>query len=696
MNRLNQKIQLIKNYGLGFLLFRLYYTFERKTGLQKRKFKQKRWENIHLQEYLKTDAQSMSSPERNFFFKSSSLPKCDPLYHSSIIYQAEQVLQSRFSYFFKNWYSLGEKPDWFLNPVTGARASSDVHWCEIKDFDPRVGDIKFIWEPSRFAWSYLLSRAYAVTRDEKYTQKFWELFEHWLDFNQPNTGPNYYCGQECSLRLMALVFAYFTFHESPVSTDDRKIKLLKAVAVHAERIDKNIQYAVSTRTNHSLTESTGLYTAGLLFPEFKKARRWRRRGKRILVRETLKQIFKDGSYIQHSMNYHRLMLQTLLWAIRLGELNNNAFPTVFSERVKKAVLFLYQMQDPATGRVPNYGSNDGALIFPLNTCDYLDYRPVIQSLYYLFYRKKLYKHGPWDEDMLWFFGEETSNASPAAIKQGTSEFKAGGYFTLRGENSWGMIRCHSYQTRPGQFDALHLDIWYQGRNIIRDSGSYMYNCEPPWKHYFSGTAAHNTVTVDGENQMTRGERFILYDWLQAGTPTLLTNKQNIYFSGAHFGYKRLGGDITHFRSVALSDELNAWIIVDDITGNGSHTVNLYWQITGNFLRFNEDAAIFESDGKRTFLEILSPTAFTINYYNGEKKIPAGFLSLYYGEREPASVLKVTTDRELPVRLISVISPGEPLNLNYSESLLTLSNDRGRQCELMLDRESALGKSVFEK
>ncbi len=575
MKSLKRLFQLINNYGLGFLLYRIYYIFERKTGLQKRKFKQKRWENIHLKEYSKVDISTLLSAERNFFFRGSQLPLCNKSYHADIKNKAGEILQNKFFYFFNKSYSLGQSPDWHVNPVTGARAKSDVHWCEIKDFDPQVGDIKFIWEPSRFAWSYQLARAWAVTREEKYPGKFWELFEHWLEHNQPNTGANYYCGQECSLRLMAMVFAYFAFYDSLVSTDDRKIKLLKAVAFHAERIDKNISYAVSTRTNHSLTESTGLYTAGLLFPGFKKARRWRNRGKRILVREAMKQIFEDGSYIQHSMNYHRLMLQTVLWAIRLGQANNETFDSSFIGRVKKAVYFLYQMQDPQTGRVPNYGSNDGAVIFPLNTCDYLDYRPVIQSLYYLFYHKKLYGNGPWDEDLLWFFGEETINSSPAAIVHETSEFKEGGYFTLRGEKSWGMIRCHSYKTRPGQFDALHLDIWSKGINIIRDSGSFMYNCDPPWNHYFSETSAHNTVTIDGENQMTRGERFILFDWLQAGEAKISENKNNIFFSGAHFGYKRLGDDITHYRSVALTGDLNAWTIVDDIAGSGVHTVNLY-------------------------------------------------------------------------------------------------------------------------
>jgi len=695
MNKVKRKFQLIKNYGLGFLLFRLYYAFERKTGLQKRKFKTRRWDNIHLQEYLKSDITSLLTKERIFFFNPGNLPECESSYHHDIISKAGEILQNRFFYFFNNTYSLGEIPDWFLNPVTGKRAKSDIHWCDLNDFDPQVGDIKFIWEPSRFAWSYMLARAYAVTGEEKYTEKFWELFEHWLDSNPPNRGPNYYCGQECSLRLMAMCFAYFAFGNSLASTNSRKIKLIKAVAVHAERIDKNIQYAVSTRTNHALTEATGLFTTGLLFPEFKKAQRWRLRGKRILVREGMKQIFKDGSYIQHSMNYHRLMLQTVLWAIRLGQLHHDVFSTAFMERVKKAIHFIYQVQDAESGRVPNYGPNDGALIFPLNTCDYLDYRPVIQSLFYLFYKTKLYVNGPWDEDMLWFFGNEALDSAPGDIALVTSEFRDGGYFTLRGEKSWGMIRCHSYKTRPSQSDALHLDIWWNGENIIRDSGSFLYNCDPPWKHYFSGTSAHNTVTVDEENQMTRGERFILYDWLQASKPTILKKEKDFYFSGAHFGYKRLGDDIVHHRSVALIDDLNTWIIVDDITGVGYHKVNLYWQITGNILQLKENNVILESAGEKAYLYIMSSTDFVMKKYIGDEKIPAGFMSLYYGDRKAAPTININTEQELPVRFISIISLGELLNTSMSGSILTLGKGHNKQKQLVLDQLPSLSKSVFE-
>ena len=41
------------------------------------------------------------------------------------------------------------------------------------------------------------------------------------------------------------------------------------------------------------------------------------------------------------------------------------------------------MQDENSGKVPNYGANDGALVFPLSTCGYLDYRPQLNAINYI-------------------------------------------------------------------------------------------------------------------------------------------------------------------------------------------------------------------------------------------------------------------------------------------------------------------------
>ena len=106
------------------------------------------------------------------------------------------------------------------------------------------------------------------------------------------------------------------------------------------------------------------------------------------------------------------MLQDYIWVLRLAELNNVEISGTLREKVKKAVDFIYQMQNES-GRVPNYGANDGALIISLNNCDYLDYRPVIQACCYLFDKIKIYPNGPWDEDLIWFFGHEALKTTRA-------------------------------------------------------------------------------------------------------------------------------------------------------------------------------------------------------------------------------------------------------------------------------------------
>ena len=97
--------------------------------------------------------------------------------------------------------------------------------------------------------------------------------------------------------------------------------LIKNIYLNAIRIEKNIEFAIkAVQNNHAISEAAGLFTVGILFPFFKDSERWLYKGKKYLEQEGLKQIYDDGSYIQHSTNYHRLMLQDYTWCYRLAEL----------------------------------------------------------------------------------------------------------------------------------------------------------------------------------------------------------------------------------------------------------------------------------------------------------------------------------------------------------------------------------------
>ncbi|MCJ7778918.1 MAG: heparinase II/III family protein, partial [Sedimentisphaerales bacterium] len=626
------------------------------------------WSQIALSDWLKSgvDSEPVNFLEacqtngRQFFFDSATIAGLNECYRSEIVSQADEILQNRFRYFFNDYYDLGPGPDWFLNPVTSRRAKSQLHWCDIDLFDPAVGDIKFIWEPSRFAWVYTLVRAYAATGDEKYAEKFWTLFESWLGANQPNMGPNYACGQECAIRLMAMCFALYALSQAHPSTVERKIKLITAVAVHADRIEKNIDFAISTRTNHSLTEAAGLYTAGTLFPEFERSDHWLKLGKEVLTNEGLKQIYSDGSYTQHSMNYHRFMLQDFLWVLRLAQLNGDFFDEAIVSRLKKAADFLYQMQDEFSGRVPNYGANDGALIIPLNSCDYLDYRPVLQAVNYLFNKSRLYESGPWDEDLVWLFGPQALAAPSGQVERSSRAYEAGGYYTLRSNESWAMMRCHSYKDRPAHADMLHLDLWWKGFNILRDSGSYMYNCEQPWQDYFSSTSAHNTIAIAGASQMQKLSRFTWLDWTKAK----LTMHESFnggaikIMQGEHYGFRK-PYNVIHRRAVMTSLD-GFWLIVDDILGEGAYEVGVYWQL-GNvdYQRQRNTVILQTASGPACLVFLSSSEGGKCECFRGNDK-PAGWQSLYYGCREPAPVFVCSARAQLPARFITLVGLGDTI------------------------------------
>jgi Heparinase II/III-like protein/Heparinase II/III N-terminus len=659
--KITKIFNIIRYNGLGLCLFRTQYILRKKSGILKRKFHARLWSEITLADFLKQSVRSLpesflqshKANNRQFFFENSNLPKPDESYKEKISSQADEIINNRFCYFFDISHNLGQGPDWFLHPVTNVRVASQSHWTEVKTFDPDVGDIKFIWEPSRFAWVYVLVRAFAATGDNKYVEKFWNLFESWLKANQPNTGPNYSCGQECSIRAMAMCFAFYAFGSAKASTNERKIKLITAIVVHADRVDKNIDFAISTRTNHSLTEAAGIYTVGMLFPEFRDSEKWLKRGKKILTEEGLKQIYPDGSYIQHSMNYHRLMLQDFLWVLRLAELNNDEFCDKLILRVTKAVEFLYQMQDDKDGRVPNYGANDGALILPLNGCDYLDYRPVVQSCWYLLNRQKLYEEGPWDEDMLWLFGPDSIKTPVASVKRESKEFPIGGYYTLRSRKSWAMIRCHSYVDRVSHIDPLHVDVWADGINLLRDCGSYKYYApdEPEYENYFKSIRSHNTVTVGGTSPLELVSRFTWLPWPKAELIGYITEGDRIHWEGQHFAYNRSPWNVIHSRSVTVEND--RWEITDTLKGKDNHMLELRWHLPSEAEQLSGDNKSIKLQlSKDWIMEISGPTGLTFRQIKGKDE--GGWESCYYGAKSPICTMSAAKECQLPMEFKTIV------------------------------------------
>jgi hypothetical protein len=570
--------------------------------------------------------------------------------------------------FFSRFYAdLGIPPQFNRDPVHRIAWPTGRHWSTYVQFDPKLRDLKCVWEASRCSWAFYLARACVRTGDATLAARFWDLFDEWDRQNPYGLTPQWACGQESTFRMFAWLFCAATTLDAPAASVDRLQRMSERVWYTARHLERNINYARSQKNNHALSEAAGLFTIGLLFPELRRAATWRAKGRRVLETDLRRQTYADGSYVQHSLNYHRVMLDDLLWAARLGELHGEAFSDEALACLSRALDWLLQMIEPQSGRAPNYGANDGALVLPLSTCDYLDFRPVAQAVHYLIHRQRCFPPGPWDEKMLWLFGPESLAAPLRSVSRAVSfAATAGGYFTLKGPRTWGMIRCHSYRDRPLQADMLHLDLWCGATNVLRDAGSYHYYCEPPWQDYFHATRAHNTVEIDHADQMIKGPRFMWLRWTRARTNRFHTagNDQLAYFEGEHYGYTRLPGRVIHRRAICRID--NLFLIVDDVLGTGVHEVSLRWRLCDTPWKAADGGWETTIDGMNFRLVIQAPKGFESHLLRGvEHPEPEGWESLYYAERCAVPVLRVSRQTALPVRLVTIAALADGVEKNLA-------------------------------
>ena len=555
------------------------------------------------------------------------------------------------------------------------------HWtlCSV----PEEEDVKMIWEPARFGWAYTLGRAYYVSEDGRYPEAFWRYTEEFLINNPPYLGINWVSAQEASLRLIAFVYALRIFKDSLHSTAARIARLTYAIAEHAARIPPTLIYARAQNNNHLLTEAAGLYTAGLALPDHPEARRWREMGWQWFNRGITEQISANGAYTQHSTNYQRLLLQVALWMNKLANSERKALPISTRERLAAATRWTCALLDTLSGRVPNLGSNDGAYILPVTTGDFRDYRPVLQAAKLAFWDGADVEDEPIDEMALWLVNGNASEAGESSSKVFTPSLRADkDYRVLRLKNhpSWAYLRAVHFNGRPGHADQLHFDLWWRGENVAIDPGTFSYNAPAPWDNALTSTHVHNTIVVNGQEQMQRVGRFLYLKRSQAEITEceVIENGAIQKLVARHDGYCKQG--VIHERAVT-AHEIGRWIVEDMLLtatkdlkteSNQAYEICLHWLLPDwkwEVIDIGEGEFVIsiESPHGRISLslstrkigslgeakpQIQLSRAGELVFGTGEVQPFWGWSSPTYGDKIPALSLRWTLCGSLPIHLRS--------------------------------------------
>jgi heparinase II/III-like protein len=572
---------------------------------------------------------------------------------------ADRLAAGRFDLFALRDAELGSPPRWNRDPRTGVEAP--LTFGKLLDYrDARlVGDIKYLWELNRHLHLVTLAQAYALSGEARYFDVIRRHLESWFAECPWRMGPNWSSALEAALRLINWSLAWQLLggaqsraFQEPEGAQFRG-RWLESIHQHA-RFVRGYFSLYSSANNHLVGEAAGLFIAALTWPFWPEARRWRAEAAAILECEAQLQNAPDGVNREQAVCYQQFELDLLLLALLAGEAGGHPLSAAFESRIEAMLDYLASIMD-AGGNIPMIGDSDDGLVAQLaQGGDFCPYRSLLASGALLFSRGDFKaKARGLDDKTRWLFGASSSAAFGRVDEAGNGlpvrrEFPLGGYYVLgcdfesgdeirliadAGPLGYRSIAAH------GHADALAFTLSVGGREFLIDPGTYAYHTHAAWRQYFRGTAAHNTLRVDGADQSRSGGKFMWLSKANAGCSLWRSTAERDVFEGWHDGYRRLRDPVLHRRRITLEKRARRVLIEDSLEMSGAHEVELAFHCSEDCRVDAEMGGYALSQaGKTLFLRLPPGEGASAQVYCGSALPMRGWVSRRLDDKQPAPTI----------------------------------------------------------
>jgi hypothetical protein len=278
-------------------------------------------------------------------------------------------------------------------------------------------------------------------------------------------------------------------------------------------------------------------------------------------------------------------------------------------------------------------------VLPLSNCGIGDFRPALQAAAVVLQGRRRFEPGPWDEEAFWLTGRDPAELPGPEAMDADFEAPGAGYYVLRDEESSVFTRCGEYRFRPGQADLMHVDLSWRGRNVAIDPGTFSYNAPEPWANPLARTRFHNTVTVDGMDQMDKVGRFLWCPWPRAAATGISRDDAACFrvWQGYHDGFTRRRGVGRHQRAI-VGFGSGRWLVLDRLRAPAAHRFRLHWL-------FPDVPHVWDAPNGMLRLDLPEGQFFVSSFSvpgNGwpslvraDPDTPRGWMAPTYQERSPA-------------------------------------------------------------
>jgi hypothetical protein len=158
-----------------------------------------------------------------------------------------------------------------------------------------------------------------------------------------------------------------------------------------------------------------------------------------------------------------------------------------------------------------------------------------------------------------------------------TELRNGGIHILRKFGDWLLLK-----NNPDPFpasghnhaDLLNLLLFFDGRPVLVDAGTYRFSDDKGIRNALRGTTAHNTIAIDKRGQ---AEPLRNFDWSRTVKPGFTQVHEDEDFAlidAQHDSYHDIG--VTHRRVVLWFKTEDALLVIDQVQGQGAHAIDQYW------------------------------------------------------------------------------------------------------------------------
>jgi Heparinase II/III-like protein/Heparinase II/III N-terminus len=610
--------------------------------------------------FARTTKTAPEGANRVFFFAPADVPalcaalrQYFPAQAGDIVSRAENICRHRFDLLGYQNLDYGAEIDWHLDVVHGKR-SPRRPWYKVKYLEfTEVGDAKITWELNRHQHFVTLAKAFCLTRDEKFARELFAQWTHWRQENPYPIGINWASSLEVAYRSLSWIWTFFLLQESPLFAID----LRKQWKDEIDRSGRHIETYLSTYfspNTHLLGEALALFFIGTLFPGLQSSARWRRLGWEILEREAKEQVREDGFYFEQSTYYHVYALDIFLHARILAMLNGIEISSGF-DRVVQGMLDALRLLGRA-GLTPSLGDDDGGRLFDghRNRSEHL-IDPLATGA--ILYRRGDFKlaAGCPREETLWLLGvkglADFESLPGAASNSASTTLSESGLYLMVDEDSGAQLLIDGGPLGAGSgghghADALSVCLEQEGRHLLIDPGTFEYVGDSGERSRLRGTAAHNTIQIDGLDQAEQSGPFSWERFPEVTLERWITGHEFDLYRGAHDGYSMLPSPVTHHRWVFHRNR-EFWMIRDLATGSGLHQLDLSWHAG---LKLSS-----QSSGRCKFVDDRGTLALLgVEDGRWSQDIYEDHWSPVYGSKEPASVIKFGGRIELPADFATVI------------------------------------------